>query len=172
MRTFGERQVYDGPELRLSQLDVELPDSERIWWDVVHLFRSASAVVIDGDDKVLLVRRNRFVQGRWSWELPGGLVDEDEEPREAVMRELEDQAGCRVGELEELLSFEPEPRSVNGEHTLFLGRNAERIGGEDTTWDVGRVEWIPLASVPELIAAGEIWAGATLVGLLKFLAER
>ncbi len=111
MRAFGERQVYEGPEMRLGQLDVELPDRERIWWDVVHLYRSASIVVVDGSSqRVLLVRVHRFVKGRWGWELPGGLVDVEEEPREAALRELEDQAGYRVDELEQLLSFEPEPR--------------------------------------------------------------
>ncbi len=155
----------------MGQLDVELPGGERIWWDVVHLFRSASAVVVDGNGRLLLVQRNRFVIGRLGWELPGGPVDEDEEPQEAAARELEDQTGYRASKLYELLRFSPEPRSVDGEHTIFLTRSPERIDSEIATWDIGRVEWIPLESVPGLVASGEIWAGATLVGLMKYLAD-
>jgi ADP-ribose pyrophosphatase YjhB (NUDIX family) len=170
MRAFGERSVYDGPELQLGQLDVELPDRERIWWDVVHLYRSASVILVDdGGDRVLLVRRHRFVKRRWGWELPGGLVDQDEEPREAAMRELEDQTGYRPAKLEQLMSFEPEPRSIDGEHIIFLGRGAQRIKADPTTWDIGRMEWIPLDSIRELVATGEIWASATLVGLMRYL---
>src|ERR1700683_3170068 len=171
MRTFRERVFYEGPELRLCQRDVEMPDRERIWWDVVHLFRSASVVLLDESaSKVLLIRRHLFLQKRWGWELPGGLVDADEAPREAARRELEDQAGYRVEDIEKLLSFEPEPRSVDGEHTIFLGRGAQRLDGDPTTWDIGRVEWVPLKSVPGLISSGDIWASATLIGLLRFLA--
>jgi len=172
VRVFRERAFYEGPELWLGQRDVELPDRERIWWDVVRLYRSASVVLVDDSKaRVLLVRRHRFLQQRWGWELPGGLVDKDERPREAAMRELEDQAGHRVEDLEKLLSFEPEPRSVVGEHTIFIGRGAQRIDGDDPlTWDIGRVEWVPLESVPGLISSGEVWASATLIGLLRFLA--
>jgi hypothetical protein len=61
----AKRVFYEGPELRLVQRDVELPDRERIWWDVVYLFRSASVVLLDeSESRVLLVRRHRFVQRR------------------------------------------------------------------------------------------------------------
>lgn len=172
LRTFGERTVYDGPELRLGQVDVELPGGERIWCDVVHLYRSASVVLTDADDRVLLLWRHRLAQDRWGWELPGGLVDLDEEPREAVIRELEEQVGCRAAELKELLTFEPEPHSVEGEHIIFAGQHAECTEeGAIAGAAVGRPEWIPLASVPALIASGQIWASATLIGLLQVLAQ-
>ena len=35
-----------------------------------------------------------------------------------------------------------------------------------------RAEWVPLASVVGLIAAGEIWNGGSVVGLLHVLAVR
>ena len=37
---------------------------------------------------MLLLWRHRFVKDRWGWEMPGGLIDEGEEPFEAVPREL------------------------------------------------------------------------------------
>jgi hypothetical protein len=46
-RAFSERILYDGPELSIGQLDVEMPNRERVWWDVVHLYRSVSVIVVD-----------------------------------------------------------------------------------------------------------------------------
>ena len=77
---FGERVIYDNPWVWLGQVDVELPDGERFWHHVVRLHRAAMMVLLDDQDRVLLLWRHRFVQDRWGWELPGGLIDEGEEP--------------------------------------------------------------------------------------------
>jgi hypothetical protein len=71
-KTFGERVIYDNPWVWLGQVDVELPDRERFWHHLVRLHRAAMMVLVDGQDRVLLLWRHRFVQDRWGWELPGG----------------------------------------------------------------------------------------------------
>jgi 8-oxo-dGDP phosphatase len=90
----GERVVYDSPDVRVGRVDVALPDGERVWR---HVVRAASVALVDDADRVLLVWRHHYVQDRWGWELPGGLVDEDEDPAEAAVRELEDQTGTGLG---------------------------------------------------------------------------
>jgi 8-oxo-dGTP pyrophosphatase MutT (NUDIX family) len=68
----------------LGEVDVELPDGERFWHHVVHLHRAATTVLVNNHDQVLLLWRHRFVQDRWGWELPGGLIDEGVEPIETA----------------------------------------------------------------------------------------
>jgi hypothetical protein len=79
-RAFGERAIYDDPEVWLGQVDVALPGGERAWQHVVRMHRPAAVVLLGERERVLLLRRHRFIVDRWGWELPGGLVDEDEEP--------------------------------------------------------------------------------------------
>src|ERR1700753_2127454 len=90
-RTFGERSVYDSAWVRVEQIDVELPSGERYWHEVVRLHRAAMMVLLDDQDRVLLLWRHRVAQDRWGWELPGGLVDDGEEPADAAVRELEEE---------------------------------------------------------------------------------
>jgi 8-oxo-dGTP pyrophosphatase MutT (NUDIX family) len=65
-------------------VDVELPDGERFWHHMVRLHRAAMMVLLDDQDRALLLWRHRFVQDLWGWELPGGLIDEGEEPAETA----------------------------------------------------------------------------------------
>jgi 8-oxo-dGTP pyrophosphatase MutT (NUDIX family) len=72
--------------------------------------------------------RHRFVSDRWGWELPGGSVDEDEEPADAMMRELEEETGYRAGSVEHLVTFRALPEVADSEHFAFVGRNPVRVG--------------------------------------------
>jgi 8-oxo-dGDP phosphatase len=170
-RTFGERALYESPEVWLGQVDVGLPSRERIWQHVVRLHRAAAVVLLDGQGRALLTWRHRFVQDRWGWELPGGLVDEDEDPAHAAVRELEDQTGYRAGQLEHLVSFQPVPEVADGERLVFVGRDPEHVGAPVSSDEIGRIDWLPLASVPELVGAGQIWGSASVAGLLSVLAR-
>lgn len=163
--------IYEGPEIWLGEVDVGLPGGERIWRPVVRLHRVAYVVLPDGQDRVLLLWRHRFVQDRWGWELPGGLVDEGEEPAGAAARELEEQTGYRAGQLVPLISFQPMAETADSEHVVFVGQDAERIGQAIADEGTGRAEWVPLASVPGLISAGQVWDSASVIGLLQFLAR-
>jgi 8-oxo-dGTP pyrophosphatase MutT (NUDIX family) len=167
-RTFGEREIYRSPHTWVGQVDVELPGGERFWHDVIRLHRTAM-VLVDDTDRVMMLWRHRFVQDRWGWELPGGLVDEDEEPAEAAVRELEEETGYRAGRVEPLIAFQPRAGSVDGELSAFVGREPERIGEPTEVNEAARLEWVQLASVPQMIAAGDIWNAGSLVPLLRFL---
>jgi 8-oxo-dGTP pyrophosphatase MutT (NUDIX family) len=168
-RTFGEREVYESPYVWLGQVDVELPGGERFWHDVIRLHRAAVMVLVDETDRVLLLWRHRFVSDRWGWELPGGLVDEDEEPAEAARRELGEETGYRAGRVEQLIRFQPRAGTIKGEDFAFVGRDPERLGEPTEVSEAVRMEWVPLASVPGMISAGDIWDVGSLVALLRFL---
>ena len=170
-KTFGERTIYDNPWVWLGQADVELPDGERFWHHVVRLHRALMMVQLDDQDRALLLWRHRFVQDRWGWELPGGLIDEGEEPAETAVRELEEETGYRAGRVEHLVTFQPMVGMVDSEHVVFVGRAPEKVAEPTEVNEIERMELVPLASVPQLIAAGEIWNAGALVALLQLIAK-
>jgi 8-oxo-dGTP pyrophosphatase MutT (NUDIX family) len=171
-RTFGERAIYGGPGLRLGQIDVELPDGGRHWHHVVRLPQAAMLALVDDQDRTLLVRRHRVVPDRWGWEIPGGLVDDDEQPADAARRELEEATGYRAGKVQHLVTFQPVAGIVDAEHTVFAGRNPEQVGEPTGATGITRAEWVPLASVPGLVESADIWDAGSLVALLTLLARR
>lgn len=169
-KVFGERTIYDNPWVRLVQVDIEPPDGRRFWHHVVRLQTVAAAVVVDDDDRVLMLRRHRFATGEIGWELPGGIVGQDESAAAAAMREVEEETGWRpLGSAQLIARFQPMPGMVDTPHEVYLVRGAEHVGTPTDLEEAGRVDWIPLTSVPKLIRNGEILGSGSLVGLLGIL---
>ncbi len=171
-RVHGERVVYDNRWVRLSLVDVEPPGAERFEHHVVRLFRVAVAAIVDDSDRVLMLWRYRFVPGRFGWELPGGIVEAGEDPAEAAARETEEETGWRpVKPLRHLLTFQPMVGMVDSPHELFVGHGAEQVGTPSlSAEEAGRVAWVPLSEIRDLIERDELLGAGTLVALLHMLA--
>src|SRR6266516_7393724 len=69
----GERLVDENPFIRLSIASVELPDGTEFEQYVMRMRRTATTVVVDDQDRVLLMWRHRFIVDRWVWETAGRL---------------------------------------------------------------------------------------------------
>jgi ADP-ribose pyrophosphatase YjhB (NUDIX family) len=52
-------------------------------------------VLIENDERYLLIQEAGF-KWRGKWFLPGGAMKKNEDPAEAVIREAEEEAGCKV----------------------------------------------------------------------------
>jgi 8-oxo-dGTP pyrophosphatase MutT (NUDIX family) len=168
----SERIVDDTRQVRLSIASVELPDGVAFEQYVLRLPRAATTVVLDESDRVLMMWRHRFIFDRWVWELPGGYVDETEDPSVSAAREVEEETGWRPGRLEPLLSFQPMVGTADAENLIYLARGAEYIGTPVDINEAKRVDWIDLDTVHDRIARGEIVGAASIVGLLAVLQAR
>lgn len=142
-RAHGERAIYDSPWVWLGQVDVEPPGGDRYWHHVVRLRKAAVMALVNG-----------------------------EEPAVAATRELAEETGYRAGRVEHLVSFQPMPGTVDAEHHVYVGGDPVRIGEPTDPAEAARVEWVPLASVPGLLAAGEIWSAASVAALPLLLMKR
>jgi 8-oxo-dGTP diphosphatase len=54
------------------------------------------AAVIEKDAKVLVCQRTRHQTMPLKWEFPGGKIEEGEQPRDALRRELEEELGIHA----------------------------------------------------------------------------
>lgn len=168
----GERVVDDSRRARLSIASVELPDGVKFEQYVLRMPKAAMMVVLNDQDEVLMMWRHRFIIDRWVWELPGGYVDPNEDPSATAIREVEEETGWRPRNVEFLGSMQPTVGTADAENLLFLATGADHTGTPTDVNEAARVAWIPLSSVRDRMAKGEIVGAGSQVGLLHVLASR
>ncbi|GHD23184.1 NUDIX hydrolase [Nocardiopsis kunsanensis] len=155
--------------MRLGKADITTPSGNRFEHHTVTLSPAAVIAVLDRDEEhVLMSHRHRFVPDVWGWELPGGLVDQDEDPERAAVREALEETGYKVGAVETVATFEPVIGIVRSPHHVFVGKDAELVA-DPTESDEGDYEWVPLSDVHALICSGKVQSSGTLVALLHLL---
>lgn len=109
-------------------------------WEYVGRARGIRAAAIialdddpDGTRHVILVSQYRVPLGRFSLEIPAGLIGDDEgkegeDASIAAARELEEETGYSAGKLEVLGEFYSSPGMVSECFTLLKATGLERIG--------------------------------------------
>lgn len=165
-RNLGERTVYENPWVTVNMADVELPDGRHLDHTVIHLRPVAVAAVVNADNEVLMLWRHRFITGAWGWELPSGGIAEGEDPATAAARELEEETGWRPGPMQLLLAVDPMPGISTSHHRVYWSTTAEQIGEPRDAFESARREWVPLKSVPDMVARGEIRSANAVAALL------
>lgn len=167
------RTVYDGsPSVRVDLADVTAPDGRRFDHHVVRVPRAAVAVVADeAAGTVLMLRRQRWVIGRWGYELLGGLVEPGEDPADTAVREAVEESGWQPrGTPEHLLTIHPLPGIVDTIMDCYLWRQgADRVGDPCDPYEVGVLTWMPLGGVRQLVAQGQVLGAGTATALLYYL---
>jgi len=161
----GERLVDETSHVRISLADVEIPGLARFMQYVFRMRQVAvTAVLDDAGERVLLIRRHRFIVDRWVWELPGGYVDDGEDPASAAAREVEEETGWRPRSVELVLSCQPLIGNADYLHDLYLAQGAE-LAGEPEADEAAEVRWVPLADAQAMVSSGEAPGAMTVIGV-------
>jgi len=130
---------------------------------------AAYAVCID-NDRVLLARYvSPKGEGSW-WTLPGGKVEQSEDPFHAVIREVAEETGCSAV-VERLLGIDsrviPLAESHSGSEHQNVGifYSVRITGGEfrpEPNGETAESVWIPITDVPTLPRSSLIDVGISL----------
>ena len=116
------------------------------------------AAVIEKDGKLLICQRTRHQTMPLKWEFPGGKIEEGEQPRDALRRELEEELGIEATIGDEIVRLQHTyPNGATVELRFFIVR---AYGGEIENRIFRDLQW----SAPKDLASYDfLEADASLV---------
>jgi ADP-ribose pyrophosphatase len=159
---------------------VQMPDGATAERDIVVHPGAVGAIVLDEQDRVLLVQQYRHPVGRMLWEPPAGLLDTDSDgqtPYENAARELYEEAGFRATEWLVLVDLFTSPGMSDEAVRIYLARGVSAVAQDER--HVGRHEeadmpwaWVPLDDAVGKVLAGELHNPLAVSGVLAAAAAR
>ena len=112
------------------------------------------------DGRVLLIRQWRYGIAAPTLEIPGGLIDEDENAEEAAARELLEETGYHARKIRPLGTTHPNPAFLSNRLTTYMATDLDLVEPNREVFGIDSeeitVEPTPMAEVPGLIRDGVI----------------
>ncbi len=169
MQVISSREVLKTKLFTVLEQVAKDPGGFEIKRSIIRHPGSAVMMAVDDKDRVLLVKQFRLPAEQDLWELPAGRLDPGESPLAAAKRELREETGYKAKKWIKLSSFWPSPGYVSEKMTLFLALDLTE--GKQEPMDDERIEirWFSRNELADLIRAGKIPDGKTIIGYFLWL---
>lgn len=125
-------------------------------------------------DEVVLIEQFRVgailqPQRAWLVEIVAGAIEAGETAVDVAYREAEEEAGCQILDLLEIMSFYTTPGGSSERITLFCGRvDTRQVGGIHGLQEEGediKVSAVSTDKVFQMLESGEIESGIPIIAL-------
>ncbi len=177
--TTSRNRVYDTPIFSINSVHRKSQDGREgdfveiespQWVNVVPYF-----VGTDGVPRFIMERQFRHGSDSVTLEFPAGLVEKGESPREAGLRELEEETGIVAHSFKFIGSVCPNSAFMNNSANFFLAEDLELVHAEDER-KLDKNEEIDIISIPvsevlEKLGTGEMDNGIMVMSGFFFLRE-
>lgn len=167
-KTLSSKTLFDGKVIHLHLDDILLPDGKIGFREYCTHNGAVCVIPLDSDGNVICVRQYRYAIGKPLLEIPAGKLDSPEEnPDDAVRRELREETGASSEKITFLGLYYGSPALLNEKIYMYLAEDlsfGDSSPDEDEFLEVMR---IPLKKMVDMVLNGEIEDGKTQSAVLR-----
>jgi ADP-ribose pyrophosphatase len=168
-RRLGGRIVYDNPWLTIEEDQVLNPAGKPgIYGKVLFKNRAVAILPVDEQQHIYLVGQSRYMQGRFSWEVPKGGAPAQEDVLLCAQRELSEETGLQAQNWLALMTDVHVSNSVTNELAyayLATGLTQGENHLEETE-DI-TVQRVSLSTAMQMCLSGEISCLLSIAAILR-----
>ena len=170
--TLSTRRHYENDWIAVDEHQVRNAAGHTSPYGTVH-FKHCGVIIlpIDRDGHVHLVGQYRYAAGHYSWEVPAGGGDPDEEPIEAARRELREEMGLTAESWLELLRLTLSGAITDQRAVCFVAWRLGQHEREPDEQEVLQRRRVPFPEALRMALGGEITEAISVATILALQAR-
>jgi ADP-ribose pyrophosphatase len=167
-KVLNSRHVYAGRLFDLKVDEIEFKDGVVAQREIIRHPGAVAMVAIDPEGRVLLVSQYRHPAGARMLEIPAGTLEADEDPEEAVRREMQEEVGYLPNSIESIGGFYVAPGYCDEYIRLYVCTDLEPSEAEaDEDEDIEVEELTPDEALAK-VEDGSISDAKSIIALTRW----
>ena len=161
----SRKQIHKGRIVDLGLEQANLPNGAQVTLEIIRHPGAAAIVPLHEDGTVTLVKQYRHAVGKEIYEVPAGVLENNEKPVDCAARELAEEVQLAAQQYEKLSVIHTTPGFTDETIWIFLAKGLQAV---DSTpdWDESlQPVRIALTQAIKMIENGEITDGKTICAL-------
>jgi 8-oxo-dGTP pyrophosphatase MutT (NUDIX family) len=164
----GSKLIYTNPWITVREDDVITPGGKPGIYGVVETRIATGVVALTDTNEIYLVGQYRYPVDEYSWEIPEGGSEVNEDPMVTAKRELREETGLEAESWEQLGGEIHLSNCFSSERGfLFLARGLREGTAEPDHTEELQVKKVPFAECLAMVDRGEIKDSLTVIAVLR-----
>lgn len=160
IKKLTSKLIYENKWTKVYEDTFQMPSGSEGLYAYFERQNGIGAVVLDKDNRVLLLNQYRYPIKGFQWNIPGGGVEEGESLEEAVKREVLEESGLRVEIIRSLGRVYPQSSITSQYINLYLCKTSDELQldierGEDDEW-IKDIKFFEMDELLKMIDLGEL----------------
>jgi 8-oxo-dGTP pyrophosphatase MutT (NUDIX family) len=169
----SRRVAYENAWITVWHDEVIRPDGSPGIYGVVHFENlAAGVVVLDEQDRTVLVGQHRYTLDELSWEIPEGGVPPTETPLEGIQRELREETGLEASEWREIGRLVLSNSVTDERAMVFLATGLRHGEATPEPTESIQIRWVPFDQAVTMTLDGRITDAMSVAAIQRVALER
>lgn len=171
-KTLSSTAIFSGRIFSVRNDVIELPNGRQSRREIVHHNGGVCCAAVNKRDELAFVTQYRYAYGKTLLELPAGKLEPNEDPFDAIKRELSEEIGANGKNWRSLGCIYPTPGYVDEVIHLFSCDIDELNAPHPDEGEFLEISYIPLRKALAMAMRGELCDAKTLILIQRLALER